>query len=105
MNLRLNPEKTLVLLGFAQKAGKVVSGDETVRAFLKQKKVKLLLVADDSNEKRQHSWSIEAEKANVPLAILSNKQQMGLAIGMSERIIVGVTDDAFAQAMMKYRME
>lgn len=105
MIVKLSPTPLIALLGFAKKAGKVVSGDKAVRALLEKERICLLLVASDANPKRLESWAIEAEKAGVPIASACDKARMGLAIGASERTIAGVTDDAFAQAMMKHRME
>ena len=42
------------MLGFAQKSGKVVSGDAQVKAVMKKGQVQLLILAEDLSEKRKN---------------------------------------------------
>lgn len=97
--------KILSLLGFAQKAKKITSGDANVRALLKKNQIKLLVIADDLSEEAKNRWYRKAESFDVPCFSFSNKSTIGLAMGQSPRAIVGLLDDSFADAISKCRME
>ena len=89
-------QKLLTLLGFAQKAKKVISGDANVRAFLKKRQVKLLILADDISNEAKERWQ---RKAN------EHQKRLGLSIEQSPRAIIGLLDDSFAKAIKECRMD
>ncbi|NLW24737.1 MAG: L7Ae/L30e/S12e/Gadd45 family protein [Clostridia bacterium] len=91
----------LTLLGFAQKSGKVVSGDAQVKAVMKKGQVQLLILAEDLSEKRKKYWSYFAKEEGIPSLILGKKQELGLAIGLSPRSVVGITDAMMVKALLK----
>ena len=70
----MNEDKILNLLGLAQRAGKVISGD-----FIVDK----------------------AETHHIPLHSIANKEALGTAIGKEVRVVVAVLDDGFAKALLK----
>ena len=75
----MNEDKILNLLGLAQRAGKVISGD-----FIVEKKYTQL-----------------AETHQIPLHSIANKEALGTAIGKEVRVVVAVLDDGFAKAIVK----
>lgn len=89
-------------LGLARRAGKVVSGDSQVEAFLKRKKGCLLIIAEDAPgaRKKYLNWATELK---LPVIIDSNKQELGLTLGASPRAAVLITDEGFAQAILQAR--
>lgn len=91
----------LTLLGFAQKAGKLVAGEDTVHIALKKRKVKLLIVAGDASDNtkdRANQW-----KASFGIELLDvlDKDTLSQAIGKSNRALIGVIDQGFATQMLK----
>ena len=68
----MNEDKVLNLLGLAQRAGKLCSGDFIVEKAMKKKNPKLVLLAGDC-----------------------------AAIGKEVRVVVAVEDDGFAKALLK----
>lgn len=92
-------EKTLTMLGFAQKSGKLVSGESAVKAMLAKNQIHLLIVAGDLGENRRSFWTKIAEQNNIPYIIISNKVELGLAIGLSPRSLLGITDRHMAKSM------
>lgn len=105
--------KVYTLLGFAQKAGKLVSGDDSVFAALNKKSLKLIVAAadlsDNSQKKfRQKLASAEAEvkrKTKIEVYTFGTKVTLGHAIGKSPRGLVAVMDENFAGAIAKYLNE
>ncbi len=124
-------QKIYTLLGFAQKAGKVVSGDDSVFVTLKQKKIPLLVVAKDISENskqkfEQKLYAAHNNKKDLPptqqqgaangtdnkkrktnkqtptVIEFGEKAGLGLAIGKSPRGLVAVMDQSFSQAIITY---
>lgn len=97
--------KLLSLLGFAQKAGKLASGDETCELWLKKRKVKLILLASDAAENTLEKWQHVARNNNVPVHVFSDRDTLSHAIGKSNRTVLAVLDTGFARQMVKLIQE
>jgi ribosomal protein L7Ae-like RNA K-turn-binding protein len=91
----------LTLLGFAQKAGKLVAGEDTVHIALKKKKVKLLIVAGDASENTKDRANQWKTSFGVEFLEVFDKETLSQAIGKSNRALIGVTDQGFATQMLK----
>ncbi|MCL0052448.1 ribosomal L7Ae/L30e/S12e/Gadd45 family protein [Peptococcaceae bacterium] len=91
----------LGLLGLAQKAGKVVSGDYLVKSAIKNKKAKLVVVASDTSYRTKKEYFYLAKLYNIPIIEASCKVELGLTVGKSFRAAVAVVDDNFARAILK----
>lgn len=88
-------------LGFAQKAGQVVSGLTSVRSQLVKRKVYLLVLAEDSSQSAKNDFLQLCEKMQVPVFIKGTKSELGLAIGKSPRFVLGIMDRSFAEKISK----
>ncbi|SMB94079.1 Ribosomal protein L7Ae [Desulfonispora thiosulfatigenes DSM 11270] len=89
----------LTLLGFAQKSNNIISGEAAVKAVIVQGKINLLILAEDLSENRKKHWRYLAEDSNVPCIDVGTKLQLGIAMGVSPRSVVGVTDEKMAKAI------
>lgn len=92
--------KVMNLLGLAQRAGKVVSGDFIVEKALKSKSVKLLLLAADAGPNNEKKYRHLADVHHVPLRIVANKDSLGHAIGKELRVVIAIQDQGFSQSMI-----
>lgn len=88
-------------LGLAQKAGKAVSGDYSVRSTLKSGKGKLLLLARDASPNSKKDMLFLAANAGVPVLEALSRDELGHAIGKARRVAVIITDANFADMLMK----
>lgn len=108
-------KKIFALLGFAQKAGKVASGDDTVFFTIQKGAAQLILLAEDASQNtkeklEQKIWGSNQEeqktarkKRKPPIWFLfGSKQALGHAIGKSPRSMVALTDENFAKAVAAY---
>lgn len=98
--MRLNPD-TLTLLGFAQKSNKLVSGDSAVEALLKKHKIKLLILAADLSTNRQKHYINWSNDIKIPCLIGGNKVELGIALGVSPRAVIGIIDEQMANAILQ----
>ncbi|MDK2984949.1 MAG: hypothetical protein PWQ96_591 [Clostridia bacterium] len=98
----MNKNKILSLLGFAQKAGKVISGENTVHIFLKRKntKIHLVLLAEDTSQESKKKFTNKLQNKNIKYRIFGTKEQLGRSIGKNSRAILGITDSGLAQKIL-----
>ena len=68
---------------------------------MKKGKVHLLLIAEDQSAKNQQRWRYLAENYAIEAILFGTKEELGRAVGMSPRGIVGITDEQMAKAILK----
>ncbi|MFZ5352034.1 MAG: L7Ae/L30e/S12e/Gadd45 family ribosomal protein [Bacillota bacterium] len=89
------------MLGLANKAGKLVSGDETVRNSIRQGKVKLLIISEDASENTCKRFVNTSVFYKVEYIQWGKKELLGYYIGKSERSVVGILDDSFSRNILE----
>ena len=97
----MNEDKVLNLLGLAQRAGKLSSGDFIVEKAMKKKTPKLVLLAGDCAVNNEKKYIQLAELHHIPLRKVGCKETLGTAIGKEVRVVVAIEDDGFAKALLK----
>lgn len=91
--------KVLSQLGLAQRAGKLVTGDDIVFKAIRSNQARLVFVASDASENTQKKFRDKCQTYNVPLVIGFTRDELGESLGKLDRVIVGVTDNGFASMM------
>ena len=94
-----NERSVIFALGLAQKAGKIASGDFTVKSALKSGKVKLLIIASDASDNSKKDIYYMAGLYGVKTLEVLDREQLGLAIGKAKRTAVALLDANFANMM------
>lgn len=97
----MNEDRILNLLGLAQRAGKLSSGDFIVEKAMKKKTPKLVLLAGDCAANNEKKYIQLAELHHIPLRKVGSKETLGAAIGKEVRVVVAVEDDGFAKVLLK----
>ncbi len=95
-----NREKVFTLLGFAQKSGKLHSGEDAVMGKLNKKSAALLLVAEDAPADTKGKMENAASNRGIPYLVFGAKGELGLAMGKSPRNAVLVMDKGFAASII-----
>lgn len=92
--------KTLTLLGFAAKAGKLSFGMDMTITSVKSGKSFLAVAASDVSEKSKKEIGFHTLNKNVPFIVLNdaNIEAVGKAVGRKCGII-SVNDKSFAEAI------
>ena len=88
--------KILNMLGLAQKAGRIASGELAVRNAVKTGKVSYLLIARDASAASRKSLSDMAASRKIPCHVWGTKEELGQAVGKEERSGIAITDSGFA---------
>ena len=88
------------MLGLSQKAGKLVSGFEVVSMGVKGAKVKLVILAQDSQTDTSKKITNLAQKYEVSVITEFNSTEISQAIG-KKRKVLGITDIGFCKALLQ----
>lgn len=91
--------KVLTLLGFAQKAGKIVSGETGCTASIKQKKAFLVIVSEDASDNTKNLIKSLCQTNRINCVEWGSKIDIGISIGKSPRAAIGVMEKRFADAI------
>jgi len=94
-------DKVLQLLGLAMRAGKVVSGEETVLEQIRTGRAEIVFLALDAAKNIEKKMSDKCSSYQVPLRRYGTRYDLGKAIGKGERVVIAVTDPGFARSLEK----
>ena len=89
------------MLGISAKAGKLLSGADSVLDGVKRNRVKLIIVATDGSDKTKKEMKFISEKHNIPLIIFGTIEENSHAIGKKNRAIIAITDTGLANSIRK----
>src|SRR5690625_2358707 len=98
----MNKSRWLSLLGLAARARKIVTGGNIVINEVRRKRVRLVLLSADASERTKKKVLDKCDHYNIPVQIVADRQTLGQAIGKKERVVIGITDDGFANKMIVY---
>ena len=87
MNSKLNSA-----IGFAMKAGKLVSGDFTVEKTVRARRAKLTLLDSEASDNTKEKYRNMCENAGIPLIEV---EELGRWIGKPGRMVAATTDEQF----------
>ena len=88
--------RALSQLGLALRAGKLVTGDETVLKTVRQGKAKLVFVASDASDNTKKKYRDKCATYKVILSEAFTRLELGLAIGREDQVLIALTDSGFA---------
>jgi ribosomal protein L7Ae-like RNA K-turn-binding protein len=89
------------MIGLAQRAGKVVSGEFATEKAVKQRKAAAVVVAGDSSDNTKKNFRDMCTYYNVPYYEYSDKETLGNAIGKQFRASLAVIDANFGDQIKK----
>lgn len=94
-----NGPKILTLLGFANKAGKLIIGKQAVLKSIKKNRVYLVILSNDVSLKTiEELQRLEAEWIKLSE---TTKFEFGAMAGRTELSIVGISDQQFVKSIKK----
>lgn len=91
----------MTILGFAQKAGKIASGETAAEQVISRNKACLVLVARDASVGTTTKFVELCLKNKIPVFKAGSKVELGNAIGRSPRSCIAFLDNSFAAAAME----
>lgn len=97
----MRPDPVLQLLGLAQKAGGVKSGEFMTENTIKAGKAYLCVVATDASDNTRKQFRDMCDFYKVPYLEYSTKEKLGAAIGKEFRASLCVTNENLANGIKK----
>ncbi len=97
----MNENKVYNYLGIAQRAGKVVSGENTLISKGNFNKYRLLVIAIDASETVKERFINKAMSNNVEYLLFGSKERLGLSIGKSPRTVLALIDKNISQKIIE----
>lgn len=99
--MQLDLNKVLSYIGLAQRSRNVISGEFMTEKFVKNQRAELVIVAEDASENTKKKFENMCEFYKVPICFLSNKEDLGHAMGKQMRASLAITDHGLANAIKK----
>lgn len=93
----MTKDKGLSALGMAMRAGKLITGEETVLRAIRAGKACLVLVAGDASDNTKKKFRDKCASYEVTIAEAYDRVLIGRAIGKEARVLIAVTDQGFAK--------
>ena len=93
--------KIYSLLGLAQRAGKISSGEFMTEQSVKAGKAVLIIVAEDASANTKKNFTDMSAYYKVPIIIFGSKSELGHALGKEIRASLALTDSGFAGTIQK----
>lgn len=93
--------KVYGLLGLATKAGKIAFGTDSCLDVIEKRKVKLVIVAEDSSERTISNFQNKCKENNIDFYLFGKKEDISKAIGKVNKTVVGIKDKNLAGAIQK----
>lgn len=97
----MKPSDILSLLGISQKAGKVVSGQDSVERAVNSNRVFLIIISEDASENTKKRFLNLAKRWDIPVFLWGSSDELGKSIGKGDRKILGITDKGLSLSIYK----
>jgi ribosomal protein L7Ae-like RNA K-turn-binding protein len=97
----MKQDRLLSLIGLAQKAGKVASGEFSTERSVKDGKAYCVIVAADASDNTKKNFTDMCSYYQIPVYFYGNKETIGRAIGKEFRASMAVNDEGFAKNIAK----
>lgn len=97
-------KKIYSLLGLAQKAGQIKSGEFMTEQSIKDRTAKLVIVASDASDNTKKHFTDMCVYRKIPIYVWGIKDDLGHATGKEFRASLAVTQEGFAKSI-KEKME
>ena len=96
----MRQDAVLQLIGLAQRAGGISSGEQMTEASVKEGKSHLVLVAKDASERTRKNFRDMCGYYNVEYREYSDKEALGRAIGKEFRASLSVSNEGLAKQIV-----
>ena len=93
-----NLEKLSQLLGLAQRAGRVISGEELVIKAIQTRKAKLIFLAKDAGANLTKQVTDKSNYYDIEVSTVFSTLELSAAIGKSRKVLA-ITDTGFSKKM------
>lgn len=96
----MNSNQWMSLLGLANRARKITSGEELAVKEIRNGKAKLVLLSADASANTAKKVTDKCKSYGVPYKLIQSREILGKAIGKEARVVVAVLDAGFAKKLL-----
>lgn len=96
----MNSNGWMSLLGLANRARKIISGEELSVKEIRSGKAKLVLLSADASANTTKKITDKCKTYHVPVKLVEDRFLLGKSIGKEARVVVTVLDDGFAKKLL-----
>ena len=96
----MNVNQWMSLLGLANRARKIISGEELSLKEIRSGKAKLVLLSKDASTNTVKKITDKCKSYDVPYRMIENREVLGHAIGKDARVVVAILDGGFAKKLL-----
>lgn len=96
----MNDNKWMSLLGLANRARKITSGEELTVKEIRSGNAKLILLSEDASQNTTKKITDKCRSYKIPVKLVANREILGKAIGKEQRVVVAVLDNGFAKKLL-----
>ena len=93
-------KRILSMLGLAAKSGNLVRGEFSTEKSVKERKARLVIVAEEASEATKKNCRNLCGYYKVPVFFCADKEVLGHSIGKLFRASAAVTDEGLARAIL-----
>ena len=97
----MEQNRAAAMIGLAMKAGKIAGGEFAAERAVKSGKAQLVILSEDASQNTAKKFTDMAEYRGIPHCRFLNKTELGRTVGKGERSCLAVTDEGFAQSILK----
>ena len=94
----MNKQKISNLLGLAQRAGRIISGEELVVKAIQDRKAKLVFLAHDAGPNLTKKIQDKSDYYQVEVITVFSTLELSIAVGKPRKVLA-VTDAGFTKKM------
>ncbi len=96
----MNSKQWLSFLGLANRAGKIISGEELVVKSIQNKRARLVILSKDASARTTKKILDKCEFYQVPVRIAADRYTLGESIGKAARVVIAVIDEGFSNKLL-----
>ncbi len=92
-------DKLFRMIGLANRAGKVETGEAKAEDRIRHKKSKLVIISEDASENTVKKFQNLCKSNNIKLIKAGNREILGNYCGRDFAVVISVGDEGFAKTI------
>lgn len=93
--------KILGLIGLAMKAGKISFGADSVEEAIEKRKVKLVIISEESSDRTKGKFEKICNKNKIPIIIYGTIEDLSKSIGKNNKAVIGIRDINLSKSILE----